>query len=98
MNDTLTINYIDDEGFPRIVSISNKAEFRVLGNTDNYLLCSYLRPHLCKEREPAQEQFFHSSNRDMMVKCMQEISKCIQEGESYCDLTKIQQNSQESES
>lgn len=98
MNDTLTINYIDDKGFPRIVSTSNKAEFRVLDNTDNYLLCSHLRPTYVKKGEPVQEQFFHSSNRDMMVKCMQEISKCIQEGESYCDLTKIQQNSQESES
>lgn len=98
MNDTLTINFIDDKGMPRIVTVSNKAEFRVSGNADNYLLSSYLRPHLCKESEPSQEQFFRSSNKDIIIKCMGEISKCIQKSESFCDLVNIQQEKQESES
>lgn len=87
----MTIKFLDDADLPRIVTVSNEATFRVTGKTDNYLLYSHLDHHLRKEGEPAQVQFFKSSGKELIVKCIDEIYKHLQEGNSSCDLVKIQQ-------
>ena len=90
----MTIKYLDNAGLSRIVTVPDEAEFRLLDNSGNYLLCTHAHLHLLKEGQPAQEQFFRSSNKELVEKCIEVIYEHLKKGETFCDLVDIQKEFQ----
>lgn len=90
----MTIKFLDNAGMPRIVTVSNEAIFRISDNPNDYLLYSHLHHHLRKDGEPAQEQFFTTSNKELVERCIDVIYEHLKKGESFCDLVNIQKEFQ----